>query len=191
MESISISLGYGGIKMSDLFDRVTGDQDIFKKLLSKVPGFSGYIERANRRSSDKLLRGVIGNRFEEQWGRISSIQRDLISQGGLAYVDDLEQGAIKLRQFIDRVKTASYGYSSFFEAVKVNEEELANIYKYDASMLDMADEVARSIDNLEASLGTDGLPAAIRNMVGLTQKCVDAFQRRSEVILGGADGKSQ
>jgi hypothetical protein len=191
MESKSISLGYGGIKMSDLFDRVTGDQDIFKKLLSKVPGFSGYIERANRRSSDKLLRGVIGNRFEEQWGRISSIQRDLISQGGLAYVDDLEQGAIKLRQFIDRVKTASYGYSSFFEAVKVNEEELANIYKYDASMLDMADEVAHSIDNLEASLGTDGLPAAIRNMVGLTQKCVDAFQRRSEVILGGTDEKSQ
>jgi hypothetical protein len=178
-------------QMSDLFDRVTGDQDIFKKLLSKIPGFSGYIERSNRRASDKLLRGVIADRFEEQWRRISAVQRDLISQGGLAYVDDLEQGAIKLRQFIDRIKTASYGYSSFFDAVKVNEAELADVYKYDASLLDMADEVARSIDNLETSLGTDGLPAAIRNMVGLTQKCVDAFQRRSEVILGGVSGTSQ
>jgi hypothetical protein len=177
--------------MSDLFDKVIGDQDLFKKLLSKIPGFSGYIERSNRRASDKLLRGVISERFEEQWARISGIQRDLISQGGLAFVDDLEQGAIKLRQFIDRVKTASYGYSSFFDAVKVNEAELADIYKYDAALLDMADEVARSVDNLESSLGTDGFPAAVRNMVGLTQKCVDAFQRRSEVVLGGVSSATQ
>ncbi len=36
--------------MSDLFDQVTGDQDIFKKLASKIPGFDGYIERQNRRA---------------------------------------------------------------------------------------------------------------------------------------------
>jgi hypothetical protein len=39
-------------------------------------------------------------------------------------VDDLEGAAIKLRQFIDRVRTASYGYAGFFDAVKVRSEEL-------------------------------------------------------------------
>ena len=42
--------------MSDLFEKVTNAQDIFKKLASKIPGFSGYIERQNRRAADKLLR---------------------------------------------------------------------------------------------------------------------------------------
>ncbi len=177
--------------MSDLFERVTADQDIFKKILSKVPGFSGYIERQNRRASDKLLRETVANRFEEQWQRISSIQRDLISQGGLAYVDDLEAAAIKLRQFIDRVRTASYGYAGFFDAVKVNEAELSSVYQYDYALLELVDAVSRAIDNVEASVGTDGLPAAIRNLVGVARQCIETFDRRSEVMLGGIVSGSQ
>ena len=46
--------------MDDLKDqflgKVTGDMDVFKKILSKIPGFSGYMERQNRRDSDKLFR---------------------------------------------------------------------------------------------------------------------------------------
>lgn len=171
--------------MSDLFDRVTGEQDVFKRLLSKIPGFSGYIERSNRRAADKMLRGVVSSRYEEQWQRISSLQRDLINQGEIGLIDDLEASSIKLRQFIDRVKTASYGYASFFEAVKINQEELAQVYQYDLAMLDMVDEVARAIDNIEASLGTDGLPAAIRHLVSLSGNCVSTFDRRVEVMRGG------
>src|SRR5512146_737360 len=146
--------------MGDLFERVTADQDIFKKILSKVPGFSGYIARSNRRSADKLLRETVAARFEEIWQHISSLQRDLISQGGIAYVDDLEAAAIKIRQFTDRVRTASYGYSGLFDAVKINEAELANLYQYDYAMLELVDQVNSAVDNVEASLGTDGVPAA-------------------------------
>jgi hypothetical protein len=171
--------------MSDLYERVTGDQDIFRKILGKVPGFSGYIERSNRRSADKLLREAVANRFDEQWKRISGLQRDIISQGGIEFVGGLESGAIKLRQFIDRVRTASYGYSSFFEATKVNQEELAQVYQYDLSMLEMEDDVKKAIDNIESSIGSDGLPAAIRNLTSVSQQCVDTFNRRSEAMRGG------
>jgi hypothetical protein len=171
--------------MSDLLGRVTGDQDIFKKILSKVPGFSGYIERSNRRSADKLLREAVANRYEEQWKRISGLQRDLISQGDIALVDDLESSAIKLRQYIDRVRTAAYGYSSFFEATKVNQEELAQVYQYDLTMLEMVDGIKTAIDNIETSIGTDGLPASIRNLTSLAQQCVETFNRRSEEMRGG------
>ncbi len=172
--------------MDDLFDRVNSEQDIFKKLLSKIPGFKGYIERSNRRASDKLLRDLIADRFEEQWKAISALQRQVISDGAIEYVDDLEGAAIKLRQFIDRIRNAAYGYAAFFDAVKVNEEELANVYQYDLGLLEMADEVKRSIGNVEASLGTDGLPASIRHLTGVATECVEAFNRRSEVILVAA-----
>ncbi|HZU86939.1 MAG TPA: hypothetical protein VFF78_05620, partial [Anaerolineaceae bacterium] len=114
-----------------------------------------------------------------------------ISEGGLAYIDDLERAAIKLRQFIDRVRTASYGYAGFFDAVKVNEQELELIYRYDYAMLSMADEVGRAIDNVEGAMGTDGLPATIRHLTRLAQECVDTFNRRSEVILGGLNEAPQ
>ena len=102
--------------MSDLFDRVLKDQDIIKKLIGKIPGFDGYIERANRRMTDKIVREQIANTFEELWQRLSGLQVDFINQGEIKYVDDLEAAAIKLRQFIDRIRTAAYGYSGFFDA---------------------------------------------------------------------------
>ena len=110
----------------------------------------------------------------------------LISDGAIEYVDDLEGAAIKLRQFIDRVRNAAYGYAAFFDAVKVDEEKLANVYQYDLGMLNMVEEVKSSIENVEASLGTDGLPASIRHLTGVATECVEAFNRRSEVILAAA-----
>jgi hypothetical protein len=174
----------GGI-MSDLFERVTADQDIFKKILSKVPGFQGYIDRNNRRQSDKLLRQTVADRYEEQWQRISGLQRDLISSGDISLVDDLEAAAIKVRQFIDRVRTASYGYAGFFDAVKINSDELAKVYQFDLTLLEMVDKVKSAIDNVETSIGSDGLPAAIRNLVSAAQQCIDAFNRRNEAMMGG------
>ncbi len=172
--------------MSDILGRIRDEQDVFGKLLGKLPGFNGYFDREQRRMADKLLRETLAARYEEQWRRISSLQRELISQGGLSYVDDLEGAAIKLRQFIDRVRTASYGYAGFFDAVKIRSEALEMLYQYDLWMLSLVDEISRAIDNVEASLGTDGLPAAIRHLTTLGQESVEAFQKRSEAIMGGA-----
>jgi hypothetical protein len=170
--------------MSDIFDKVAEDRDPLKKLLSKIPGFKGYVERGDRRLSDKLLRETIANEYEAHYQRISGLQRDLISQGGLAYIDDLESAAIKLRQFIDRVRTASYGYAGLFDAIKINEEELASIYQYDAELLEKGATVSGAIDNVESSIGTDGLPAALRHLISVSQECVDLFNKRSDALKG-------
>jgi hypothetical protein len=172
--------------MSDFQDQIFGkvgsDMDFFKKILSKIPGFKGYMERQSRRDADKLLRQTVANRFEEQWQRVSGLQRDFISQGEIALVDDLEAAAIKLRTFIDRIRRAPRGYSGLFDAVKINEEELAMLYQYDAVLLDTAEEVGRAVDNIEASIGSEGLPAAIRHLTTLSRQAVEAYDRRGEVV---------
>ncbi len=175
--------------MADMYQRVTGERDIFKQLLSKVPGFKGYVERETRRSSDKLLRESLADRFEELWQRISSIQKQMVNDGMIEYVDDMEGASIKIRQFIDRVRNASYGYAGLFDAIKIDQEELSEIYRYDMAMFNLADEVGRAIDNVEVSIGGDGLKAAINNLVNLSQQCVDTFNKRVEVIKTGvSDG---
>jgi len=169
--------------MSDLFDKVTGDQDVFKKLASKIPGFNGYIERQNRRAADKILRETVADRYEDLWKRVSALQTDLISQGGIAFVDDMEKAAIKLRTFVDKIRTATYGYSGFFDAVKINEEELAKLYEFDNAFFDLAEVINQAIDNVESSLGDEaGLPAAIRNLVTASRQSVETYNHRYEVL---------
>jgi hypothetical protein len=167
-----------------IYGKVTEDMDPIKKILNKVPGFGGYIERQKRRDSDKLLREYMFEQFRGLESRVSRLQRDFISQGEIKYVDDLEATAIKLRTFADRIKTASRGYSGLFDAVNVNEDELTLIYEYDSSMLDLVDEIDRAIDNVESSVGTEGLPAAIRHLETKAGECVQAFEDRENVILG-------
>jgi hypothetical protein len=174
--------------MEEFFQKVTSQQDPFKRLGSLIPGFKGYIERQNRREADKLLRDTVARRFDEQWKRTSQIQVDMVNNGMIQYVDDIERAALQLRTFIDKISTAPRGYSGLFDAVKINEKELEAIYQYDAAFFDLAEQVGRALDNVEASLGDEAaLPAAIRNVTSIARMAVETYNRRSEVVIG--DGK--
>jgi len=169
--------------MDDILKRISEERDFFTKIIDKIPGFSGYVERAERRSADKLLRENIADRFESLWSRISEIQKDAISNGDIEIIDELESSALKLRQFIDRVRTASYGYAGFFDPIRIRTEELVAIYQYDLTLLTLEEEISRAIDNVESSIGTDGLPAATRHLRNLAQQSLEAFNKRKEVIV--------
>src|SRR5512143_2567627 len=154
--------------MTDMYQNVSDQMDPLTKLISLVPGFSGYVKRENRRAADKLIRETVAKRFEEQWKRISNLQSDLVAAGKIEYVDDMEKAAIQVRTFIDKIRTAARGYAGVFDAVKINEAELEKLYNFDLAFFDVATELGRGIDNVEASLGDEAaLPAAIRNITTL------------------------
>jgi hypothetical protein len=169
--------------MGDLYDKVTEGQDPLTKLISKIPGFSGYIEKNSRRAADKLLREQISSVYTELWKRVGNLQQDLASSGELEHLDELETAATKMQTFIDKVSNAAYGYAGFFDAIKIKEDELAKIYQFDAALLEMSDEVGRAIDNVETSIGGDGLPAATRHLVSLSRDLVSTFESRHEVVV--------
>ena len=171
--------------MSDFFGRVTGDQDPLKKLASYIPGFSGYIERENRRAADKLLRDTVARRFEELYKRLSALQSDVISQGNIEYLDDLEKAALQIRTFTDKIRNATYGYSGLFDAVKINQDELSKIYNFDAAFFEIADQIKNAMDTVEASMNSvEGLPATIRNLVTLARQAGTTYEQRYEIFNG-------
>jgi len=176
--------------MTDPLEKITEGKDLLGKIRNTLSGFLGYLKRENRREADKLLRQTIAQRYEEQWARVSALQRELIAAGQIQVIDDLEAAAIKMRTFADRVKSAAYGYAGFFDAVRVNEDELARLYAFDMALLDNVANLARAVDNVEASIGSEGLPAAIRHLVKLSQEAIETYDRRKEVILatGGSEG---
>lgn len=171
--------------MSDFFEKVSSQTDPLKKLAGVIPGFSGYVERQNRRDADKLLRDTVARRFEEAWKRTSNLQNDLVSNGMIAYVDDMEKAAIQIRTFIDKISTAPRGYSGLFDAVKINENELQAIYQFDAAFFDLADQIGHALDTVEASLNDESaLPAAIRNLTSLARLATETYNKRAEAVTG-------
>jgi hypothetical protein len=171
--------------MNDFFEKVTSQQDPFKKLLSYIPGFSGYVKRQNRRDADKLVRDTVARRFEELWKRTSNLQNDLVNSGMITYVDDMEKAALQLRTFIDKIRTAPRGYSGLFDAIKINGKELEALYQFDLAFFDLGEQVTHALDTVEANLADEaGLPAAIRNLTSLGRLALETYNKRIEAITG-------
>ncbi len=169
--------------MADILGSITNARGLLEKIASKIPGFGGYMEKETRRSADKLLRETIASRYGEQLSRIAAVQTQLVSSGGIEFVDDLQDAATRLQRFIDTVKTAAYGYAGFFDAVKVKEDELAKLYAFDNALLDNASKVTSLVDGVEAAVGSDGLAGAIRALTAGIAECNATFERRKDVLL--------
>ena len=168
--------------MSDMYEKVTDDQDPITKLIGKIPGFKGYIESSTRRAADALLRETITLEYGQLHKRVTNLQQEMASNGELEYLDELESAATQLQTFIDKVDGAARGYSGFFDAVKVDQDALAKIYEYDVMLLESAAGISSAIDNVEQSIGSDGMPAAVRHLVTMSRDVVAAFEQRSEAI---------
>jgi len=168
----------------DLREKVTEALGGLEQLAAKVPGYKGYKEKEMRREADKLLREHLARQFEEQRRRIPDLQKQLISSGQIGFLDDLESGGMKLQFLIDRLKTASYGYAGFFDAIKVKEPQLDALYDFDNALMDDVPRVAAGINNVsEAINAKEGTAETIANLVSTIQGINDTFSKRQDVIL--------
>jgi hypothetical protein len=177
--------------MSDLFQTVKGGQDFIQKILSYVPGFKGYIERTQRRAADKLLRDEVALKYKELAKRLSGMKKDLVDAGQFDLLEEADSIHLKLTTFSDRIKNASYGYSGFFDTVKINEKELEKIYAFDAAFFEIADQISSGLDNVAAGIGGEGLIAALRSVDGLALMAVETYDKRYQVITGSGDAPQQ
>ena len=167
----------------DPLSEIKDADDLLGRIRSKLAEFVGYVDRDQRREADRILRQAIADRYEKQWSRISSLQRDMISEGGLEWVDDMEASALKLRAFIDRVRTASYGYAGLFDHVSIDQDELAKLYALDYSLLEKVEEVEQAVDEVEEAMEGEGLGEAVKRLETVSQEAVDMFNKREETIL--------
>lgn len=178
--------------MGDLVGKVFDERNVVEKFAGMIPGFGGYFNKNKRRDADKLLRDYVARQMDEQRGRLANVTVQLTSApGGIEHLDLAERATMKMQVFIDKIKTASYGYAGWFDAVKVQEEELEALYNYDTSLLDGVGRVANEVTALENAVATgEGLPLVLNNLIRETDDLNRAFAKRQDVILGTHSGEA-
>lgn len=132
----------------DLTDRIQRDPNPLQKLTKAIPGFAGYMEREQRRGADKLLREFLADEIDDITERIERIASDWASEGELDYLDDLEEVSGRLNRAADNLRYADYGYSGFFDLVKINEDDLHRFYEYDLSLRSFIADIRDDVDAL-------------------------------------------
>lgn len=171
----------------DLYGQIESESTALGRLLAKLPGFGGYMERSRRRQADKLLREAIAARLEETRLRLSNVHqelsRDIIK--AIDFAEPLGRADSRLMGLVGKIKDAPQGYTGFFDATKVDEQDLARIYDFDAEMLTYAETIEAEVNALQEAVREDGaIGDHIRTLDSAVQDANAAFNKRQELLRG-------
>lgn len=160
-----------------LRDQVMGQRNWIQKLGRWIPGFGGYHDREDRREADRLLREAVATRLNRGVESLGRLSVDLVKRKDLDGIERIQRLSRKTASFSDRIRTATYGYSGFFDAVKIREGELDTIHTQDARLLENAEGFGTEAAALDpAVLALDAIERRLGDMEA-------AFERRREILL--------
>ncbi len=170
---------------NNLYDKIVGNRGSMEKLLTKLPGFRGYMELNARRQADRMMREHVAEQLRQQLDRLANIEKQLVDAGGLKYMSKTRSAKTKFQTFIDRIATDAPGYSGFFEAVKVGSDDLAIIYAFDEALLEYATRFGELLTALQdAATKNEGIDEAIAALDALTIEANEAYSLREGVLKG-------
>ncbi|MBC7224419.1 MAG: hypothetical protein H5T59_09145, partial [Anaerolineae bacterium] len=170
-----------------LRDKMEADRNALEELVAKIPGFRGYKERETRRDADRVLRQHISRLLEEQRTRLNQLQLEVLSLGRVDLLDDLERVGTKVQGVVNRLRTAAYGYAGLFDAVKVDEEQLDALYRFDEGLINLVGQVRDALDDLTDALEAgEELGEVLKGVRETVDRLASTVRGREAVILGEA-----
>jgi hypothetical protein len=134
--------------MPDVVEKVKGERSLSEKILSYIPGYSGYKEKELRRETDKLVRDQAVMKLKDAKVALNESIREIADSGNTSAFQYANRSIAALDRVTSKIKYADYGYSGFFDAVKVKEDKLDKLIEFDLTLLNVADYVKESASNV-------------------------------------------
>ena len=174
---------------NDALSNVQGQMTLPEKIAAFVPGFRGYKEKEMRRESDRLIRNHLYLKLSIEKTDLREIEQKLADRRYFDVLTDMDRLLAKMDRVVEKVNHASYGYSGFFDAVKVREENLDHMIDFDNKLIDGINALATEIDAFKADLAsgvTTNLKTRVQNVTDKLESLENTFDQRNEVILGAS-----
>ena len=149
-------------------------------LLHKVPGYSGYRDKENRRDEDKAIRDAIADDVQATVQRLTQYNADLSAERELKALARTETLVGQARLLSDRIRTASYGYGGIFTENSVDGAALDQLRQFDLALQREVANLGEQVETLVGSMpptddGVRGVSTEIDRLTAL-------FNARSGVV---------
>jgi hypothetical protein len=169
--------------MTDLYEKIAAERGWFQRLMVKVPGFRGYKEKSDRREADKMLRNHLADKVDAIWTRMGQVEKQIIKGSGLTHTSATREAKDKVRIYRDRLKSAAPGYSAMWDALKIDEQDLEKLYRFDELQVRYIELLGEKVDALEAAVKSgEGIEDAISAVYDTALEADNAFKKREDVL---------
>lgn len=164
--------------MDQGIQRAREGYNALERLAAKIPGLKGYIERETRREVDKMERDWIAARIDRARELMQQAIREWSRSGDLANLDLASSIDKALDRFANRVRHADYGFTGFFDAVKIYEDQLDRLYEYDLGLVEGVERIVTRIESLPGTAQVAALQAVLEDVREADRR----FDERSTVF---------
>ncbi len=171
----------------DVYAEAKKQMRLSERIVAAIPGFHGYKEKELRRESDKLIRNHIHRKLSESKDDLQKIFQKLSDRRYFDVLTDMDRLMAKADRVTEKVNHASYGYSGFFDVVKVKEENLDRMIDFDNKLVGEVDGLAADIDVFKAEIAkgeTKNVKEKVQGIADKMEAFEETFDKRTEVILG-------
>ncbi len=171
------------------FQRVRPQTGLLEKVMLFIPGFRGYKEKEMRRESDRMLRDRLYRSLSAAEATFKDVYRELVEANVSETLNDADHLVAKLDRISEQINHAEYGYSGFYDAVKVREADLDRMTAFDAGMVDSIQNIVQAVNNLGSEVSADKYDQARRHIMEITRMVDDlenTFNQRKNVIIGAS-----
>ncbi len=132
--------------MADPFD--DRPEGRLERLLEKLPGFGGYVDREARQTSDHLARTQIADHLQAAKRSLDKVTRDLVDKGAIDLLPRFDRFRSTVDHAMAKLRGAFSGSCDFFAVDEVADDLLDDIYEHDLWMIDEAERFAKTIESL-------------------------------------------
>jgi hypothetical protein len=171
----------------DLYTETKSQMRLSERIVAFIPGFRGYKEKEIRRESDRLLRNHLNLKLSKIKSNFKILFQKVTDRRYFDVMTDMDRLTAKLDRVVEKVNHASYGYSGFFDAVKIKEENLDRMIDFDNQLIDGINALAAEVDAFKAELASGeygNLKDRLKTVTEKLEAFEDTFDKREEVILG-------
>lgn len=175
--------------MTNLFQAAQGQRNFLERLGAKIPGFRGFQDRELRRDVDKLQREHLAAELGRLKAALQSRARDYTDAGKIAALAAFGRIDRQLDGLAQTIRFSDYGASGLFDAVKIGEPQLAQVYEFDLSVLDDLAAVDAGVAAVPAPAEDPGpLNTSLDKLRELVQALDAKWQSRRQVITNAVQG---
>ncbi len=163
--------------------RASGERNFLERVAAKIPGYKGYLEKESRRDVDKLHREHLATLLFQLKAPINTVIRELADNRRLFEVGPIEKVLQKLDKVENRIRYASYGYAGFFDAVKIREDQLDQLYHFDLSLVDQVENIKMHVQQVLTQVAdAKTLKQAVQQLASALDDLDAKFNQRYQAI---------
>ncbi|MEW6734907.1 MAG: zinc ribbon domain-containing protein [Acidobacteriota bacterium] len=159
------------------------EQNWLERLVGAIPGYKGYLEKEIRRDVDKLHREHLAAMLNQLKAPLNGVIRELSDNRRLFEVGPIERVLQRLDKIENRIRYASYGYSGFFDVVKIREAQLDQLYHFDVALLEYVERIKIQVQQLVAKVSdANALKATAQELSRTLDELDRKFNERFQAI---------